>query len=147
MSATNDQLKNHKACGPDSISARIIKECANQLQVPLTIMLRSVAEGAFPSRWAEANVVPIHEKGFRKDKSNYRSITLTSLFDKLLERCVCDTLLNHVQPALSPHQHGSVPRRSCETTLACLLKAAYNCIDSVTQCDVTYCGRPNSFIS
>ena len=26
-----DQLKNHKVCGPDSISARIIKYCANQL--------------------------------------------------------------------------------------------------------------------
>ena len=146
--AAIDQLKNHKACGPDSISARVIKECANQLKVPLTILFRrSVSEGVFPTRWAEANVVPIHKKGSRKDPSNYRSISLTSLFGKLLERCVCGELLKHVQPALSPCQHGFVPRRSCETNLACLLKTAWKSIDSVTQCDVIYTDYSRAFQS
>ena len=58
-----DDLQVHKACGPDNISARIIKECADQLVTPLSIIFKlSVEQGVFPNKWSEANVVPISKK-------------------------------------------------------------------------------------
>ena len=67
-----DDLQVHKACGPDNISARIIKECADQLVTPLSITFRlSVEQGVFPSKWSEANIVPIFKKGFKKLHSKF----------------------------------------------------------------------------
>ena len=141
-------LQAHKACGPDNISARIIKECSEQLLTPLAVLFNmSVQRGAFPSRWAEANIVPVHKKGSKKVPSNYRSISLTPLFGKILERCVCDVLVSHVQPILAPNQHGFVPRRSCDTNLACLLKKAWDAISSGHQTDVIYTDYSSAFQS
>ena len=56
-----------KACGPDGLSARILRECASQLSVPLcTIVRSSISKGVFPVQWTEANVVPIFKRGSRK---------------------------------------------------------------------------------
>ena len=104
----------NKACGPDGISARIIYECRNQLAVPLAkICSLSLAQGAFPKQWKQANVVPIFKKGDVKNPKNYRSISLIPLFGKVLEKVVYGHLLSHVGPVLSPDQHGFVARRSC----------------------------------
>ena len=143
-----DTLQAHKACGPDNISARIIRECREQLVAPLVILFNmSVEQGKFPSRWAEANIVPVYKKGSKKLASNYRSISLTPLFGRLLERCICDTLLCHVRPVLTPYQHGFVPNRSCDTNLACLLKTAWESISSGHQTDVVYTDYSAAFQS
>ena len=107
----------------------------------------SIEQGKFPSKWAEANIVPIHKKGSRKLASNYRSISLTPLFGRLLERCVCGTILSHVSPVLTPFQHGFVPRRSCDTNLACLLKTAWESISSGHQTDIIYTDYSAAFQS
>ena len=139
-SILND-LNVHKACGPDNVSARVIWECREELARPLTILFtKSLERGVFPGRWAEANIVPIHKKGSRKLSENYRSVSLLPLFGKIMERCVYDTLLTHVQPALSPRQHGFHPRRSCDTNLATLLKTAWESLSSGHQTDVIYHG-------
>ena len=60
ISSILDTLNVHKASGPDDISARIIRECANQLVVPITIICQlSLKQGVYPSKWKEANIVPV----------------------------------------------------------------------------------------
>ena len=143
-----ETLQVHKACGPDNISARVIKECRNQLAYPLTILFRkSIEEGVFPSRLAEANIVPVFKKGSRNSPENYRSVSLLPLFGKIMERCVFETLLAHVQPVLTDKQHGFVPRRSCETNLATLLKTAWDSISSGHQLDILYLDYSSAFQS
>ena len=54
------QLVVGKACGPDGLSARILRECANELAVPLSkLFQKSLRDGISPEQWAEANIVPI----------------------------------------------------------------------------------------
>ena len=54
------QLVVGKACGPDGLSARILRECAKELAVPLSkLFQKSLRDGMFPEQWAEANIVPI----------------------------------------------------------------------------------------
>ena len=60
-----------------------------------------------------------------KDPKNYRSLSLMSLFGKVLEKLVSEQLLAHVLPAMSESQHGFIPRRSCATNLVTLLKTAW----------------------
>ena len=141
-------LQVHKACGPDNVSARIIKECSEQLVRPLFILFNmSVSQGIFPTRWAEANIVPIFKKGSRKSPDNYRAVSLLPILGKILERSVYDTLFRHVQPALTDKQHGFVPHRSCETNLATLLKTAWESISEGDQTDVIYTDYSAAFQS
>ena len=141
-------LQIHKACGPDGISARIIKECSEQLVAPLCILFRkSTNSGIFPGRWSEANIVPIHKKGSKKIPLNYRSVSLLPLFGKLLEKCIYASLFSHVRPALTEKQHGFLPQRSCETNLAILLKTCWDSISDGNQTDIIYTDYSAAFQS
>ena len=129
----------HKACGPDGVSARIVRECSHELSVPLAkICSLSLSQGTFPQRWKEANVFPILKKGNAKDPKNYRSVSLIPLFGKVLERVAYMSLLRHVNPVLSPVQNGFVSGRSCATNLATLLSTSWDSIASGDQTDCIY---------
>ena len=129
----------YKACGPDGISARVIRECYEQLAVPVTIICRlSLEQGTVPRSWKRANIIPIFKKGSKYDPANYRSVSLLPLFSKVLERVVYVSLFSHVNPVLRSEQHGFMPRRSCMTNLATMLHEAWNNISDGMQTDVIY---------
>ena len=141
-------LNVHKACGPDGLSARILSECADELAVPLTkICILSFRQGKFPTTWKRANVVPVFKKGDRKDPANYRPVSLLSISSKIVERVVCDQLVAHVSPTLSPAQHGFLAGRSCETNLTCLVKQLWDGIAAGHQTDVVYTDYSSAFTS
>ena len=80
-----------KACGPDGLSARVLKECADELAVPLCKLFNlSLSRDVFPEQWAEANIVPIHKKGSRKHAENYRSVSLLPLCAKVFKKVIYD---------------------------------------------------------
>ena len=129
----------HKACGPDGLSARILRECAEEIAVPLTkICLLSFQQGKFPTVWKRAHITPVYKKGDKKDPNNYRPISLLPICSKILERITCDQLLRHVSPVISSAQHGFLPRRSCNTNLVCLVKRLSESIADGLQTDVIY---------
>ena len=76
----------HKACGPDGLSARILRECAEEIAVPLTkICLLSFQQGKFPTVWKRAHITPVYKKGDKKDPNNYRPISLLPICYKTLK--------------------------------------------------------------
>ena len=82
-----------KANGPDNISNKLLKDCADVLAKPLLkIFQYSLSIGKFPSKWKEANVVPIHKKNSKQDKNNYRPISLLSTLGKVFERLIFNSL-------------------------------------------------------
>ena len=122
-----------------AISARVVRECAEELAMPLVVLFNaSLSQGTFPRLWMQANVVPIHKKGSVKDPLNYRSVSLMSLFGKIFERLIVTQLLGHVLPALTDSQHGFIPRRSCATNLVTMLKTGWDSISSGSQTDCVY---------
>ena len=137
-----------KACGPDGLSARILRECADELAVPLCKIFRmSLSKGIFPEQWAEANIVPIHKKGSQKDPANYRSVSLLSLCAKVFEKVICDQLYQHTKPYLSPFQHGFIQRRSCASNLACFLSHGWTAMQEKAQLDAVYTDFSSAFQS
>ena len=143
-----ESVQANKACGPDGISGRIVRECASELAVPLTVLIaQSLSQGVFPSRWKEANVVPVHKKGSYKLATNYRSISLLPLFGKILERVVNENLFAHVRSALSSRQHGFIPARSCESNLSTFVRAGWEAINKGNQLDCIYTDFTSAFQS
>ena len=137
-----------KACGPDNISGRVVRECAEELAVPVAKLCRlSFEQGVFPKQWKCANIVPIHKKGAKTIAANYRSVSLLPIFSKVLERIVFTTLYNHVKPALSDRQHGFMPGRSCATNLCTMLETAWSNISAGSQTDVIYTDYSSAFQS
>ena len=57
-------IKINKACGPYDISARISKEAATELAIPLHLIFNlSLKSGGIPDDWKCAYVVPIFKVG------------------------------------------------------------------------------------
>ena len=72
-----NNLKCHKACGPDEIPNFILKTAAEELTPIITSLFQfSLDSGQVPQEWREANVVPIYKKGDSHIAANYRPVSL-----------------------------------------------------------------------
>ena len=76
-------LDPNKACGPDQVLPRVLKELATQLAPILTDLFnRSYQLGTVPNDWRQANVSPVYQRG--------KTILATTLF--FLHTCLLFTL-------------------------------------------------------
>ena len=112
------KVNSNKACGPDGIHGKILKNCATSLSIPLSLLFSlSYNTGSIPNEWKMANVVPVHKKGSKDNVENYRPISLTSLVMKTLERIIKEELLIRITPLLDSRQHGFLSAKSCTTNM------------------------------
>ena len=87
-------LNVNKAVGIDHIGNRILKECAESLSEPLSILFQSsLDQGIFPTSWKDAQVSAIFKQIDRQIKTNYRPISLLSCMSKVLKKTVFDRSL------------------------------------------------------
>ena len=72
----------------------------------------------------KANIIPVHKKGSRQCKNNYRPISLLPVFGKLLENLLFESIYNHlcVNGLLTAHQSGFHPG---DSTINQLLSISY----------------------
>ena len=91
------QLKNGTALGPDKISTMQIKDAADSIWKPLTIVFNSSLKyGTFPNFWKLAKVAPIFKSGSKRDGNNYRPTSVISVFSRMLEKIVHDQLSGYL---------------------------------------------------
>ncbi|GAB0205669.1 mitochondrial enolase superfamily member 1 [Grus japonensis] len=110
----------HKSMGPDGIHPRVLRELAEVLTKPLSIMYQqSWLTREVPVDWRLANVMPIHRKGWKEDPGNYRPVSLTSVLGKVMEQIISSAITWHIQDnqVIRPSQHGFMKGRSCLTNL------------------------------
>ena len=85
----------------------IIKEFGTFFAEFLSKNFNSCLEtGSFPDDLKFAEVVPIYKKNNKKDKSNYRPISLLSNISKVYERCMREQLDEYFSDFLSKFQCG-----------------------------------------
>ena len=102
-------LNPNKACGPDGISPRVLKELADEVAPILTLLFRtSMDTGTVPEDWRSANITPVFKKGEYYDPANYRPVSLTSIPCKIMEHVIVSSLMDHLEKnnILLPRQHG-----------------------------------------
>ena len=115
------RLNPAKAGGPDGIPNWILREYAEFLAYPISVILSaSFKEQRLPSIWKLADVTPLpKQKPVKEIKKDLRPISLTPCISKLAEDFV---VTEYVKPAvlcmLDPSQFGAIPKSS--TTLALL---------------------------
>ena len=80
-------LKSGKSLGPNSIPMKILKSLSSLISSPLSqIINESFQCGTFPDKMKLAKVVPLLKKGCPLTASNFRPISLLSVFSKITEK-------------------------------------------------------------
>ena len=128
-------LKPHKAKGPDEISSRFLKEMASPITPALTLIYQaSLEKGQISDEWKTANVAPIFKKGDKSKPSNYRPVSLTSIFCKIVKHILHSHIFegHHI---LSDFQHGFRKHRSCKSQLILTINDLARGLDNPQQID------------
>ena len=133
------KLDPKKACGPDEIKPRVLKELGHELSPILCLIYqKSIDTGEVPTDWRTAHVSPIYKKGSKYNPENYRPISLTCICCKILEHVVVSAIMTHADKhnILYPLQHGFRKRRSCETQLLEFIDDVSKNLENSTQTDI-----------
>jgi len=142
-------LQSGKSAGPDGWPIQLIKSVSELISIPLSIIFnKSFVDGVLPKDWKSAHVT-LHQKGARNIVSNYRPVSLTSVYCNMMESIIKDHLLNHLlsNNLISPQQFGFVPSRSCTTQLLHILNYFTHHLDNGHPIDVIYLDFQKAFDS
>ena len=91
------QLNPKKACGPDEIPARVLKETSQSVSCWLSFIFQQSYDcNTVPSDWSNALVTAIFKKGNKSDPANYRPISLTCICCKIMEHIILSHMSKHL---------------------------------------------------
>ena len=79
----------------------------------------SFSSGKIPDSWKVADVVPLHKKGAKDKRDNYRPVSLTSIPCKVCEKIIRQHLVEFwiTKDILIPEQFGFMKGKSCLSQL------------------------------
>ena len=106
------RLNPRKAKGPDGLSGKVLKVCADQLATPFGhLFQQSLDEQMVPSCWKSARITPVAKVSHPSVLNDFRPVALTSLVMKCLEKIVMKHLICDVSD-LDPLQFAYQQKKS-----------------------------------
>ena len=128
-----DQFKTGKSIGPNSIPMKLFKILSPYVSSPLSLIINeSFQTGVFPTKMKQAKVIPLFKKGCSVTSSNYRPISLLSVFSKILEKLMYKRLYNFLElhEVLYNLQFGFRASHSIDHALISLTESIKNTLDN-----------------
>ena len=142
-------LNLNQSPGHDQWHTYFLKELADCICIPLSILFnKSLKEGAHKS-WTKAIIPAIYKKGLKSDTGNYRPISITSVISKVMESIIRDAIVTHFMKhaVLSNDQHGFVPDMNCITQLLICMEDWTNMVENGESFDIIYTDYSKAFDS
>ncbi|GAB0204012.1 mitochondrial enolase superfamily member 1 [Grus japonensis] len=142
-------LDAYKSMGPDGIHPRVLRELADVIARPLSIIFQwSWESGEVPVDWKLANVVPTFKKGKKEAPGNYRPVSLTSVPGKIMEKIMLGVIEKHLKDnnaVIGHSQHGFVRGRACLTNLVSFYDKVTHLVDQGKPVDVIFLDFSKAF--
>ncbi|GAB0181301.1 mitochondrial enolase superfamily member 1 [Grus japonensis] len=119
------KLDTHKSMGPDGIHPQVLRELADVIAKPLSIM----------------------EKGKKEDLGNYRPVSLTSIPGKVMEQLILGVISKHVEEkkVIRSDQHGFTKGKSRLTNVMAFYEGMTGWVDEGRAVDVVYLDFSKAF--
>ena len=126
---------------PDGIPSIFVVNIASLLCAPLEIIFNnSLHSGEIPKSWKHAYITPIPKKNNNNDVTNFRPISITSIFARIFERLLRRSINLHIFDTkfISNHQHGFVKGKSVETQMLECMEIWTKILDKGGSVDIIY---------
>ena len=114
-----------KAAGPDGVTGRVLKDCADELAGVFTkIFNQSLALSTVPSCLKSSIIVPLPKKRHITSLNDYRPVALTPVVMKCFEKLVRGHITSLLPRGFDPYRFAYRANRSTEDAVATALHAA-----------------------
>ena len=126
------QLKRKKAEGIDEIPNCILRDCAHELAMPIPHIINlSLKSAQIAENLKTAKTTPIFKDGEKSKYTNYRPILVLQTISKILERCVYNQLICHLEShnILSLKQYGFHKKHHMEIATVLFLDEIHKAMD------------------
>ncbi len=115
-----------KAAGPDGITGRVLRSCADQLAGLFTsIFNESLATSVVPTSFKKSVIIPVLKNSKPSCLNDYRPVAFTSTVMKIFERLLKKHICSSIPATLDPFQFAYRPNRSTDDAI----------LDSLTHID------------
>ena len=126
----------------------MLRHCASALLIPIChLFTSSITTGKIPSQWCTHCITPIHKAGSKTLVNNYRPISLLCIISKVLERIICNRIINHAMNTFTPSQFGFLPTRSALQQLILFTERLLDAKNNKNDVDVIYMDFRKAFDS
>ncbi len=120
-----------KAAGPDGITGRVLRSCADQLAGLFTsIFNESLATSVVPTSFKKSVIIPVPKNNKPSCLNDYHPVALTSIVMKVFERLVKNLICSSIPVTLDPLQFAYRPNRSTDDAISHILHSSLTHIDS-----------------
>ncbi len=108
-----------KAAGPDGITGRVLRSCADQLAGLFTsIFNESLATSVVPTSFKKSVIIPVPKNSKPSCLNDYRPVALTSTVMKVFERLLKKHICSSIPATLDPLQFAYRPNRSTDDAIS-----------------------------
>ncbi len=126
-----DGVNIRKAAGPDGITGRVLRSCADQLAGLFTsIFNESLATSVVPTSFKKSIIIPVPKNNKPSCLNDYRPVALTSIVMKVFERLVKSHISSSIPVTLDPLQFAYHSNRSTDDAISHILHSSLTHIDS-----------------
>ncbi len=120
-----------KAAGPDGITGRVLRSCADQLAGLFTsIFNESLATSVVPTSFKKSVIIPVPKNSKPSCLNDYCPVALTSTVMKVFERLLKKHICSSIPATLDPLQFAYRPNRSTDDAISQVLHSSLTHIDS-----------------
>ncbi len=111
-----------KSAGPDGITGRVLRSCADQLAGLFTsIFNESLATSVVPTSFKKSVIIPVPKNSKPSCLNDYRPVALTSTVMKVFERLLKKHICSSIPATLDPLQFAYRPNRSTDDAISQVL--------------------------